>query len=118
MANDTTYNGWTNYETWCVKLWIDNDEGSYLCWLDNVKDVLKRADDKDEAIGNLREMLKDEHEESQPEVSGVYADLMTAALGSVDWYEIASAMITDYLADNPEDDPEYEEAEAEEAEAE
>ncbi len=23
------YNGWTNYETWCVSLWLDNDEGTY-----------------------------------------------------------------------------------------
>ena len=23
------YNGWKNYETWCVALWIGNDEGSY-----------------------------------------------------------------------------------------
>jgi len=23
------YNGWTNYETWAVALWIDNEEGSY-----------------------------------------------------------------------------------------
>ena len=24
-----SYNGWTNYETWAVKLWMDNEEGSY-----------------------------------------------------------------------------------------
>jgi len=29
MLEQKEYNGWTNYETWNVALWIGNDEGLY-----------------------------------------------------------------------------------------
>jgi len=29
QLTDQTYNGWTNYETWNVALWLQNDEGLY-----------------------------------------------------------------------------------------
>jgi len=35
---DTTYNGWTNYETWNVALWLDNDRYYYdLMMMQSVK---------------------------------------------------------------------------------
>jgi len=29
QLTDQTYNGWSNYETWNVALWIQNDPGFY-----------------------------------------------------------------------------------------
>lgn len=108
--SDTTYNGWRNYETWVVKLWMDNEQPSYEYWLERVEENIKSAtrhgadsnDAKQDAMNALAEELKSEHEEAMPEVTGVFSDLLTAAMGEVDWYEIAEAMVNDYVSDNPE----------------
>lgn len=88
-----SYNGWSNYETWCVNLWIENDYGSYKHWQKEAHDACTTADDRDEAVDRLAGALKAEHEESMPELRGPWADMLNAAMGEVDWHEIAGYMV-------------------------
>lgn len=46
---DTTYNGWTNYETWNVALWINNDDGLY--------DIARETGDYQSFVESISEFL-------------------------------------------------------------
>lgn len=41
---EKTYEGWKNYATWNVSLWINNDFGIYTSALDFMKDVNPQED--------------------------------------------------------------------------
>ena len=58
---DTTYNGWTNYETWNVSLYINNEYGIYMTALDWVKDRQwdKQSVDYDVFCHTLTELFGD-----------------------------------------------------------
>ena len=90
FRKDTTYNGWTNYETWCVKLWMDNDEGSAQYWLEVVEE-----EEEDGDVAGLSARLKDNHEEMLPDIGGFAGDLLNAAMSEVNWHEIATNLLED-----------------------
>jgi hypothetical protein len=105
--SDTRYNGWTNYETWVVNLWMDNEEGSHDYWLEVAQEVSNDLETPtnsmtrmDEAIYILADKLKDYHEEAKDEIlersgmeASVWADLLGAALSAANWREIAEHLL-------------------------
>jgi hypothetical protein len=89
------YNGYTNYETWAVKLWLDNDEGSSSYWADFAAEALAEADDESDARDMVRDALQQQHEDALPELSGFAADLLNAAMSEVNWREIAQGLVNE-----------------------
>ena len=96
---ETGYNGWANYPTWCVNLWLGNDEGLYRETLERVEDVLAgRYSNLGELPGaprvSVADMLKDFVGDLSPNLGASFAaDLLGYALDCVDWHEIADAWI-------------------------
>lgn len=93
------YNGYTNYETWNVALHIDNDQMQQGYWLARAEELIGESEPgevltaEEEARYALSEELREQHEDGTPEVTGVYADLLSAALSEVNWVEIAGQLI-------------------------
>lgn len=110
---ETKYNGWTNYETWCVNLWLSNEEPSYRYWRDEAERCLTAAcrpsgnetgERREQAERLLADCLKAELEEGHPlPTASVYSDLLTSALAEVDWHEIARNLLDDIEPDTSGD---------------
>lgn len=106
---DGKYNGWTNYETWNVALWLDNEQGTYEMFTERARerfnDVYDSLPDemtvgdkitqaRDGAVSDLADDIEsfvtDPEELGCPmPANGIYSDLLTHALGMVYWREIA-----------------------------
>lgn len=110
--NTKAYNGFSNYETWTVSLWLDNDQGSFEYWREQAQEHRSKAAscpqvaegtwtaDRAEVF-NLGDQLKEEVTDGSPlQESSMYADLLGAALSEVNWSEIAEH----YFADMQEDE--------------
>ena len=86
------YNGWTNYETWNVSLWLDNDEGTYYQVREMLTEWSESGDDIYVLTDTLREYVEELAEMVCPGVisgASFVADMFGAALSEVNWHEIS-----------------------------
>lgn len=97
------YNGWKNYPTWNVNLWLSNDEGLYYETRERVTSAIAGSftmdDESPQTVSRsavadaLRDYVVDE---LAPDLGASFAaDLLGYALDEVDWFEIADAWIDD-----------------------
>ena len=97
---DSSYQGWTNHETWCVQLWLTNEEPEYRHWTAHAAGTWGHAEADqyltraEVARCHLAVMLREEIENAVPlDNCGMYSDLLTSALSKVNWDEIANAWL-------------------------
>ena len=77
------YNGYTNRETYLVSLWLSNSEGSYHYWIEQGETL---------SASELAATMEDEFiQAAETDLDGSFAllDLLKAALGRVNWPEVA-----------------------------
>ena len=94
-----SFQGWTNYETWAVILWLDNDGG-----LDyEVRELACRVCGEHK-LDYLAEALGQLVEDNAPNLGGtLYGDLLNHAMAQANYHEIAEHLLSDD-GDEPEDD--------------
>lgn len=112
---DETYNGWANYETWAVGMYLNGNydgPGTYYAAVETVRAAIEDIEHPTSEYWTVEqsyrftvaEALKDMVEEytnphtidddhPDPQLHPLVSDLLNAALSSVDWDEIADAWI-------------------------
>jgi len=103
-VSDKEYNGWTNYDTWLLKLNCDNDYGLYEYMREYVQDYYskKHALSVGQLGFDIKEMLGDMFYNREYNVYKICDSWTQRDWDNIDWYQIADAYIQDELLDDPD----------------
>jgi hypothetical protein len=102
MQDEQGYNGWKNYPTWAVNLWLNDNEGIYSATVQLVSGAVWASEHSDTpkrvlVADTLKAWVRDD---LAPDLGASFAaDLLGYALDSVDWFEIADAWLEDATVD-------------------
>ena len=107
MSNND-YNGWANYETWNVNLWIQNDEGFYNGVVESLRDMLdaREHDWQNVTHHDIRAVVEDVIGRKTP-------DGVSISDHEIDWDEISDSLLELAEGNNIQVRPELEDAESE-----
>ena len=94
-----SYKGWSNYASWAVFHWLEEEEDNYDYWSGRCSVVQEKFPDS--WVQKLAEELEAFHDEDSPELAGIYGDLLGWALGSVNWIEVARHIKADAKVSPP-----------------
>jgi len=79
----STYNGWSNRETWLASLWLNNEEGSY----ELLRRACKRCKTDFERADWLEKQLRNQLDNEADEAS-MWSDLLSTAFYRINWVEV------------------------------
>ena len=114
----TKYNGWSNYETWNFKLWLDNDEDLHNYIIGEIKKIKTIGTSHIHEVSEASNFLRSYIEDNVPNLNvstrsqsvhglmsdknGFYNDILNAALRDINTYEIAESYLEDLKEDERE----------------
>ena len=91
-----SYNGWSNYETWNVALWLDNDGYDSM-----LREMARDAKDEYSLSKSIEDMI----DEMTPDLgANMFSDMLNAALREVNYYEIAEHYWAERESEDTDDD--------------
>ena len=114
----TKYNGWTNYETWNFKLWLDNDQDLHNYIIGEIKKIKKAPDNGQDVTYEISNFLRSYISDNVPNLNvstrsqsvhglmsdknGFYSDILYAGLREINTREIAESYLEDLKEDERE----------------
>ena len=107
----TKYNGWSNYETWNFKLWLDNEQDVHNYIIGEIKKIKASPDNGQNVTFETANFLRSYIDDNMPNLNvstrsqsvlgsmcdknDFYGDILNAALRDINTYEIAESYLED-----------------------